>query len=366
MTTLQQMLKAPQLFQEVSDAVRKRLLGTVAAAERADAVRVLSEWEGVSADAAHEVGKRTVKVFGDSQASDLNLIRRADAAVESATKNAQDVRAMLEKADAYPAIEVNLDTNEVMQPDVTGMNKGALDRIWRKYQDLKDEVKRLVGAGDETESQFASGVQDGAIVDPSSAFKNYPIPDGLKLPPPDGKSENMGHWVFKQYREGDPETVPATAGFKEYAPGMVPGFDKPPTVGTHWFVKDQSWTEDQSAAVSYVEQRYEIRLAGQDYTNIQQVVTDSQDRTFTGQWVDNSYEGRWSSRSVSANVPSLDQSQVGSWQPISHAGISDISKEFPKETFRYPIAQPWRFPEYNGMPSGGVVEIVNGQQKKVY
>ncbi|AKC37441.1 Uncharacterised protein [Mycolicibacterium phlei] len=46
--------------------------------------------------------------------------------------------------------------------------------------------------------------------------------------------------------------------------------------------------------------------------------------------------------------------------------ITDRSKRFPTETFRYLIAQPWRFPEYNGMPSGGVVELANGAVKKVY
>lgn len=32
--------------------------------------------------------------------------------------------------------------------------------------------------------------------------------------------------------------------------------------------------------------------------------------------------------------------------------ITDLSKRFPTEAFRYPIAQPWRFPEYNGIPVG--------------
>lgn len=61
----------------------------------------------------------------------------AEVALQSATKNAQDIRAMLDKADAYPAVGVSLSTNKVEPADMSNMHKEALDRAWRKYQDIK-------------------------------------------------------------------------------------------------------------------------------------------------------------------------------------------------------------------------------------
>lgn len=102
MITLELMLRAPQMYQEVADAARLRVKGTANAAEEANAITKLSEWEGVSAEAATTYTNRTVSIFEQSKAADLALAQMAEVALQSATKNAQDIRAMLDQADAYP------------------------------------------------------------------------------------------------------------------------------------------------------------------------------------------------------------------------------------------------------------------------
>ncbi|MGL5441221.1 MAG: hypothetical protein ACRDDJ_01960, partial [[Mycobacterium] stephanolepidis] len=166
MISLELMLRAPQMYQEVAEAARLRVKGTANAAEEADAVSKLSEWEGVSAEAATTYTNRTVSIFEQSKAADLGLAQVAEVALQSATKNAQDIKAMLEKADAYPAVEVNLSTNEVKPADMSNMHREALDRAWRKYQDIKEEVKRILEAGRATDMQFASGMPEGGFRSP--------------------------------------------------------------------------------------------------------------------------------------------------------------------------------------------------------
>lgn len=365
MITLELMLRAPQMYQEVGDAARLRVKGTANAAEEADAITKLSEWEGVSAEAATTYTNRTVSIFEQSKAADLGLAQMADVALQSATRNAQDIKAMLDKADAYPAVEVNISTNEVKPADMSNMHKEALDRAWRKYQEIKDEVKRILDNGRATDRQFASGMPEGGFKSPDE-IKDYPIPDSLKPPVPPGKSENSGHWVFRQNHTGDLSEQTSPMGFQPFEPGKsVDGFDKPPSVGTDWFTSNKPWVQDSSKPPTVLEESYDVRLAGHDYTDIKKVIPVD-GHYVTAQWVDNVYDMRHNYRPVVDGFEPFTQTDFGEWQRTSTTDITDLSKRFPTETFRYPIAQPWRFPEYNGMPSGGVVELANGAVKKVY
>lgn len=89
MISLEQMLKVPQLYQEVAHAARTRAAGTASAAEEADSIRRLSEWQGASGEAADDANRRTVSTFEHSAVSDQEFAARAESASQSATKNAQ-------------------------------------------------------------------------------------------------------------------------------------------------------------------------------------------------------------------------------------------------------------------------------------
>lgn len=217
MISLDQMLKAPQLYQEVAHAARTRAAGTANAAEEADSIRKLSEWEGASGDAADDANRRTVSTFEHSTVSDKEFAARAESASQSAAKNAQDIQAMLNKADEYPAVHVDLHTNEVKPADMTNMNKGAIDRAWQKYVETKAEVERIVAAGNATDLEFArtfvAGTGGSEDTVSALAHENGTATRKVFEAPPAGRLDGTGYWqIDKTKPMASPDSPPPPPG----------------------------------------------------------------------------------------------------------------------------------------------------------
>lgn len=81
MISLEQMFKVPQLYQEVAHAARTRAAGTASAAEEADSIRRLSEWQGASGEAADDANRRQ-----QTHCIDIRALRRQRSGVRRASR----------------------------------------------------------------------------------------------------------------------------------------------------------------------------------------------------------------------------------------------------------------------------------------
>ncbi|WP_078291596.1 hypothetical protein [Mycobacterium sp. D16R24] len=332
MITLEQMLNAPQLYQEVAHAARTRATGTANAAEEADSIRKLSEWEGASGEAADDANRRTVSTFEHSTVSDKEFAARAESASQSATKNAQDIRAMLEKADAYPAVHVDLHTNEVKPADMSQMGKDAIDRAFKKYNEIKQEVERIVAAGNATDLEFARALVAGTGGSEDSvaslAHDNGTATRKVFDPPPAGRLDGTGYWqIDKTKPMASPDAPPPPPG--NYTQ-EIPQSKYTEGVKSAPLVVGKNWAEGAEEPYAQMRDQFQFRVSGTEFTG-QTKMVQVDGKWYQAEWQNYTYDMKRTSMITGGN----DMGGLGSmpvyrnWEPVSYGQIMGYSAAHP-------------------------------------
>ncbi|SIM07824.1 Uncharacterised protein [Mycobacteroides abscessus subsp. abscessus] len=362
MISLEQMLKVPQLYQEVAHAARTRASGTANAAEEADSIRRLSEWQGASGEAADDANRRTVSTFEHSAVSDTEFAARAESAAQSATKNAQDIRAMLDKADAYPAVHVDLHTNEVKPADMTNMNKGSIDRAWQKYAEIKQEVERIVAAGNATDLEFArafvagTGGSEDAVT--SLAHDNGTATRKVFEAPPAGRLDGTGYWQIDKTKPMDsPDSPPPPRA--NYTQEM-PQNEYTEGVKSAPLVIGKNWAEGGEEPYAQAKEQFQFRVSGTEFTG-QTKMVQVDGKWYQAEWQNYTYDMKRTSIIAGGN----DMGGLGSmpvyrnWEPVSYGQIMGYSAAHPDGPLFLPDTCGNQIKLVNAAPVD--IKMTNGQ-----
>lgn len=362
MITLEQMLKAPQLYQEVAHAARTRATGTANAAEEADSIRKLSEWEGASGEAADDANRRTVSTFEHSTVSDNEFAARAENASLSATKNAQDIRAMLDKADAYPAVHVDLHTNEVKPADMSQMGKDAIDRAFKKYNEIKQEVERIVAAGNATDLEFArafvAGTGGSEDTVSSLAHENGTATRKVFDPPPAGRLDGTGYWqIDKTKPMASPDSPPPPRA--SYTQEM-PQSDYTKGVKSAPLVIGKNWAEGAEEPYMQGREQFQFRVSGTEFTG-QTKMVQVDGKWYQAEWQNYTYDMQRTQMISGGN----DMGGLGNftvpekWQPVSYGQIMGYSAAHPDGPLFLPDTCGNQIKLVNAAPVD--IQLVNGK-----
>lgn len=269
---------------------------------------------------------------------------------------------MLNKADEYPAVHVDLHTNEVKPADMSQMGKDAIDRAFKKYNEIKQEVERILAAGNATDLEFAralvagTGGSEDAVT--SLAHDNGTATRKVFEAPPAGRLDDTGYWQIDKTKPMDsPNSPPPARG--NYTQ-EIPQNQFTERVKSAPLVIGKSWAEGNEEPYLQGKEQFQFRVSGTEFTG-QTKMVQVDGKWYQAEWQNYTYDMKRTTIIAGGN----DMGGLGSmpvyrnWEPVSYGQIMGYSAAHPDGPLFLPDTCGNQIKLVNAAPVD--IKMVNGQ-----
>ncbi|KRQ26861.1 MULTISPECIES: hypothetical protein [Mycobacteroides] len=195
---------APEIT-ELAKTARESAVNHSKSAEFYRGLVKVSTWQGHGGEAAKAGMAATARDHDAAAESLVKSATKMEHCAGEAHDIAEKINGILQDADAYPAVEVNQDTNQVTPPDTSNMDKDTKAKVAAKVTDLQERIAAIEATGEVVDGDLARAIAT------ATGTSEPDLKDGTPTPLPDGT-----------VRKDDPARVRAAAAAFEGVYGRAP------------------------------------------------------------------------------------------------------------------------------------------------